>query len=415
MKKTLINNNYVKLISATFITRFGDAVESIALSWLVYVMTGSKLLMGTLFAVSMIPNLITLPFAGVLADTYDKKKITVISDFARGISVSVMAFFYYFNILEVWHLFMFVIINSFFESFANPARGSMLPSIIKKDEYVKGSAYLTTSTTLGELIGVSVAGILIATIGAWGAILVDGITFFLSAVIILIIKYKDRNESQEKFSAKNISKSFVLIKGGFKYVVKSRILFSLVLLSAFINFSFVPFNVLRPVYVDEILHMGANGMSYLGMAILVGMLIGGVIYGKIGHKLHPIKVLAVCLSIVSLNNALMGTVEIFEFTLINALIYAMIVSFFIGFFIAVIQSSLRAMIMKTTAPEMMGRLSSILAVIALCAMPIGGALVGFVGDYIRVTNLFIIMGVCGFVVSVLFGVTNRKSEIEANS
>jgi DHA3 family macrolide efflux protein-like MFS transporter len=69
------NPNYLKLILATFITRFGDSLDSIALSWLVYIITGSKLLMGTLFAVSFLPNIIILPFAGVLADILSKKSL----------------------------------------------------------------------------------------------------------------------------------------------------------------------------------------------------------------------------------------------------------------------------------------------------------------------------------------------------
>ena len=64
-KKIFKNGNYTKLVLATLITRFGDAVDSIALSWMVYIMTGSEVLMGTLFMVSILPYVIILPFSGL--------------------------------------------------------------------------------------------------------------------------------------------------------------------------------------------------------------------------------------------------------------------------------------------------------------------------------------------------------------
>ena len=171
--KAIINKNYTKLLTGVFITRFGDSIDSIAFSWLVYIMTGSRVLMGSIFAISILPNIIVLPFGGVIADTFNKKTIAIIGDVLRGISVATLAIFYYFNILEVWHLFVFVSINSLFESFANPARGSMLQSLVEPEDYMKGSSWLGTSSQFGALIGLSVASVLIALVGIWGTILID--------------------------------------------------------------------------------------------------------------------------------------------------------------------------------------------------------------------------------------------------
>lgn len=408
-KLSIINKNYTKLLIATFITRFGDAVDSIAFSWLVYVLTGSKLLMGTIFAVSVIPNIIILPFAGVLADLFNKKVITVISDFARGFSVVGLATLYYFNILEVWHIFLFVILNSLFESFATPARGAMLPSLINEEEYVSGGSYLQSASTLGEIIGLSLAGVFIAVFNIWGTILIDAMTFFISGFIIIFIRYMDKRDeiTSEKQTIKDC---FKLIYEGIDYLRSRKMLLVLLLLGAFINFSLVPFNVLRPVYVVEVLNLGVEGLSYLGLALLFGMMVGGIIVGKFGKGINPIRAIGFGLAMVAFNYALLGAIEFFHFSTVFSLIYVIVVSFFFGFFLPVVQAPIRAVIMKTTASEMIGRLSSIMGLISLCAIPLGGTLVGIIGDNVSVSVLFISMGVVGVLISSAFGIKYRNKE-----
>ncbi len=405
--KAIINRNYTKLITGVFITRFGDSIDSIAFSWLVYVMTGSRVLMGSIFAISILPNIIVLPFGGVIADVFNKKKIAIFGDVLRGISVAALALFYYFNILEVWHLFMFVTLNSLFESFANPAKNSILPSIIDSEDYVKGSSWLGTSSQFGTLIGLSVASVLIALVGIWGTILIDAMTFFISVVIFMTIQFKDRREEVKE--KPNFKKYFILIGEGAKYLWTKKILLGFLLLAAYINFAFVPYNVLRPIYVVEVLGLGVEGLSYLGMSMMIGMIVGGYIMGVKGKHLNPVTGVGLGLSLMGIMYMLLGVPGYTTFNLTTNTIYALIVTFLFGGFIPVVNAPIQAVIMKTTAPEMIGRLSSIMGVIALCAMPLGGVFVSIIGDSISVSLLFIIMGISAFSLASLFWMKNRKA------
>lgn len=412
MKSKLFKNkNYVKLMGATIVTRFGDAVDSIALSWMVYVLTGSTVLMGLLFAISFIPNIVGLPFAGVLADIASKKKITVIGDLGRGISVSIMAVMYYFDVLEVWHLFIFIIINSLFEAFATPSRTSMVQEILKEDEYVSGSSYLSSASTFGELVGISLAGVFIAVIGIWGAILIDGITFFVSAIMVKCIHIKEIKALKDGDKV-NIRNFLGMIKDGFLYVKSQKTILSIILLGAFLNFSFVPFNVLRPVYVDVVLNSGAEGLSYTGIGLLIGIMIGGIIVGKIGEKLNPIITISIALALMGLNYALLGLPGVVEFEILSPMIYAIVISFFFGFFLPFAQAPIRGLILRNTESDKIGRISSIMGIMTLSAMPIGGAVVGFVGKFLPVYSLFIYMGLAGLIVSLAFGLKNYSKATE---
>jgi DHA3 family macrolide efflux protein-like MFS transporter len=407
--KTIISKDYTKLLTATFITRFGDSIDSIAFSWMVYVMTGSRVLMGTIFAISIIPNILVLPFGGVVADVFNKKVITVLGDILRGVSVAILAIFYLLNILEVWHLFVFVSINSLFESFANPARGSMLPNIIEKEDYVKGTSWIGTASNFGSLIGLSVAGILIAVVGIWATILIDAFTFLFSGLLISLIKFKDRREAvAEKPKIKDY---FVLIGEGISYLKTKRILISLLLLAAFLNFALVPLNVLRPVYVAEVLNLGVEGLSYLGMAVMIGMVVGGYIIGAKGKNINTITGIGVGLLLLGFTYMLMGIPGYTNFSSNTNLMFVIVISFFFGFSVPLVNAPMQAAIMKTTAPEMLGRLSSIMGVVALCAMPLGGVVVSLIGDSISVSLLFIVMGLSGVLLSSIFWISNRNKQL----
>ncbi len=406
--KTIINKNYTKVLIATFITRFGDYIDSIAFSWMVYVMTGSRVLMGTIFAISIIPNIIILPFAGVIADKYNKKIITVLGDLLRSLAVAVLAVLYFLNVLEVWHIFLFVSINSTFESFADPARGSILPNIIEEDDYVKGSSWLGTARNIGALVGLSIAGILIAVIGIWGTILVDAFTFLFSGLLILSMNFKDKRE--EVTQKPKIKDYFILIREGFAYLKTKQILVALLLLASFLNFTMVPYNVLRPVYVNEVLSLGVEGLSYLGVSLLVGMIIGGYFMGKKGKNINSITAIGCGLSLQGLMYMLLGVPAYTNFTNMTNLIMIIIVSLLFGVSVPIVSAPISATIMKVTAPEMRGRLGSIIGIVVLCTMPLGGFVVSLIGDSISVSLLFIIMGLSGFLVSLTFWVKNRNNQ-----
>jgi len=410
MKYKVINKEFTKLLGATFITRFGDSIDTIAFSWMVYIMTGSRVLMGSIFIVSVLPNLIILPFGGVLADAYNKKTITVLGDVFRGFTVAALALLYAIDLLAVWHLFVFAIINSILESFANPARGSMMQSLIQSDEYVKGASYQNSVSQFGTLVGLAVAGVLISVIDIWGTILVDGITFFISAILIYSMKFTDlRNNTLD---VKTVRKFLNPIIEGFKYMKSKRLLFIVILLASFINFAFVPYNVLRPIYVSEVLNIGVQGLSYMGMAIFLGMIVGGLWMGKKGTKIKPINAISFGMVMMGLMYILLGVVEYLLLPFTFQIAYAIVVTFLLGFFLPIINAPISAIVMKTTAPEMIGRLSSIMGVLALCAMPLGGALVSFIGDRLSVTILFIIMGLSASLVSSLFWLGNHHTSLE---
>ncbi|MDF2533650.1 MAG: hypothetical protein K0Q65_3231 [Clostridia bacterium] len=173
--------NFLKVWFGRTISRFGDALDGIAFMWLMYKLTGSTLLMGTVMAVSAIPSLFGMA-AGVLVDRMDKKKVMIWMDLMRGVSTSSITVLYMVGGLAVWHLYAFAFFNSICEVFSHPARSSAMQVLVRKEHYLASNSISQASGAAAEILGMGVAA---AIIGLWGvgvAILIDAITFIIAAM-----------------------------------------------------------------------------------------------------------------------------------------------------------------------------------------------------------------------------------------
>lgn len=104
MLKLLKNKNILMLWGSRAFSRFGDALETLALLYLVYDLTGSGLAMGSLMLFSTLPNAIVSPFAGVIADKYNKKKIMFWAEMSRTLCILLIPILMYTKLITFWHI-----------------------------------------------------------------------------------------------------------------------------------------------------------------------------------------------------------------------------------------------------------------------------------------------------------------------
>lgn len=388
---------YFQLLSANVISRFGDSIDMIAYSWMVYQLTGSELLLGTIFMVNAIPNIIFGPFVGVLVDHLSKRKLIVVGDILRGLIVSLTAILFFYNLLEVYHLFIFTFCISTVETFVNPSKTSIFSLILKDDEYLKGSSISQAANSVAALIGAGAAGILIATIGISGTILVDGATFFTSSIIFLFLKFKDV-KSEEKLNLQNYLVDF---KEGFKFIKSKKIIFISILLIASLNLFLSPVSVLMPVYVKKVLDKGAMGLSYISIALSVGTIIGGIIISIIDKKLKKSIMIVSGNVWFSLMIILLSIPAFNIISFIDPIFIAILAFFFIGFSTIFMTAPLQTYILQNTPKEIIGRVFAILSMFSLSMLPIGGAITGVIASMVPLGILYFTLGCIILVISFL--------------
>ncbi|MTI47506.1 MAG: MFS transporter [Firmicutes bacterium] len=382
--------SYLVVLMANFISRFGDSVDSIAYSWMVYAMTGSKVLLGSIFAVNAIPNIVFGPFTGVLVDYFSKKKLIIIGDIGRGIIVSIVGVMFLFNWLEPWHLFVFTFITSTFESIVNPSKTSLLPILLPKELYTNASSFSDSLLSMAQLFGYGISGFLIGTIGITGALIVDGITFFASCILIAQINIKSiKKNKKEKFDIKTY---FNNLKKGFKFVIGENIIVVGIVLFALTNLFLTPISVLSVAYIRDVLFAGPKVFGLVSIALPAGMIMGGLVFAQIGYKFKKSSSIIGGLVIMGMSYSVLGLIGFVNIPLISPVIIAFIVFLMFGIVMPAITAPLKTHVFTNTPKEMLGRVIGVLSMVTTSAMPLGGAISGALSEKMSIQSLYLTMG-----------------------
>lgn len=280
--RSLLNEKeYLKLLISKLISRFGDSIDTIAYSWMVYKLTGSALLITTLFAVNAVPNLIFGMISGVVSNYFKKKNIILICDLGRGAVALVTAILFISGNLQVWYLYIFTFLNSTFESFRSPAAGVLYSHTISKKKVSFAKSLDGTLSKTVEIVGFGAAGILIAVVGIGGVIIIDAVTFFLCALIILTIKITDEYIKKEKLSAKGYVDD---LREGFAYMKDEKLVMHVAVFATIFNLFVVPINSLQAIYIGDVLMGDSYVLSIFSISILAGVLLGGVCVPYLKNK-----------------------------------------------------------------------------------------------------------------------------------
>lgn len=407
MKKLSIRKypELIKIWTADTISVFGDSIDSIAFMWLAYKLTGSSALMGMVMIFNMIPNILFGSFFGVIVDRFSKKPIAICSQLARGILVSLIAFLYFMNILEVWHLMAITFLISTFETLGSPANIVMYTKLVEdKRDMMELQGASSSLLQVSRLLGLASAGIIIGTFGISMGIFIDALTFFLSGMIYYFVKLPLEKKNMEK---EVIKKSFFDdYKEGIKLIGTNRIILFILQLGLAVNFIVSPFNLLITLYSDRILKLGVKGISMINISLMFGMLIGSIFITAISKKIELKEVITGSLIFVSVSLFIIGK---FPF-----LVSVLIGSFLLGISISGLNTSIGTMISTMVDMKFLGRVSSVMNSILLASTPISTGLIGFLGEKIKVLHIFLAMSFCIFVIVVGIGRSKVLSSNKAD-
>lgn len=376
------------------VSRFGDAIDSIAFMWMIYKLTGSFIMMGTIMAVNALPSLIFGLMAGVLVDRMSKRKAMIVTDLLRFAATAFIAFLFMTDNLQVYYLYVFTFFNSACEVFAHPARASAMQLLVRKEHYLPANSLREASSSAAQIIGMGLAA---AILGLWGigtAILVDALTFLFSAITAIVARIEENLKAvKEPISPVVI---FRELKEGMSLIRESTVLTVAVVLACLANLLLTPYNILIPAYSDKILLAGAKGYSFIEMAFTTGIIIGAVLLGQIGSRFRKSILILSGFAVLGLGIGALG--------FIGNLYIAVLVCGFTGIFLPFINTSAITIVQEITPNEKMGRISSILGTLCMLGMPLGYAISGFIASGLEIQTTFMIMGLLIFimVIPVLF-------------
>lgn len=292
-KTVLKQREYMKLLGADVVNRFGDAVDLLAFEWIVYTLTESAAWSSVIFGMNILPTVLLQPIAGTFAERMDKRKLMVLADLLRGFLVTGFAALYFTENLNPWLMLGFTMALSSAEAFRVPAGFAALPKLIDMKYYHFARSLNMMLSTGMQMAGMGLAGVLIGTMGAEAAMGIDAATFFISAFLVSRLNFKpcggenqtDKNKKKDggdkKILYRNFWKDF---KGGLEYLKNTKTIFNLCLMAVAANAVLTPASALQSPLIIGTLGEGSRLLSVLGIVSALGSVAGGAVYPYLSEK-----------------------------------------------------------------------------------------------------------------------------------
>jgi MFS family permease len=395
--KILLRNNhqYLKLIFANIINRFGDSVDMIAFSWLTYEVTKSASWAAIIVGVNLMVSIIFQPIVGGYVEGKNKKKIIVRSDAIRFILISALVILYSNNFVDTKILVIFTVFISFIETFRIPAGVSIIPMLLAEEDYDEGISLNNGVSKVSELIGLFLTGVLIARVGAIGAIFIDGVTFLISAIVIYTIQYQDTTKRNA-----DSSNYFLIMQDGFNFLIKHSQLLLICIICALINAIVVPFDSLQAVYTNLYFEGNAYIMSAISVAIAIGMVIGSFSYKRVIKDKNP-KNRTVILSIggtaIGIFYLGMSLASSLYFQLYIRILIAVLLSFLVGIFLAYLNAYVQVFFIQNVHRDYLARIAAISTTITIIGSPVSAFLTAGLAKIMSCRTIFLITGIISII------------------
>ncbi len=264
-----LGKNFWLFVVGRFVSRFGWAVQDVAIPLYVLDKTHSGSMMAIFVLAEMLPFAI-LPLAGVISDRYNRKNMMVAFDLGRGaILISVVAL----GFLSVMQLLWITIILAFMGAFFSAATNAMFPELVPESELERANSMASTFNIVAMLIGPAFGGLLYGVGGIMLPVLINGLSFFGSGIFEIAIKYKAK--------IKKITKASEMIKDlkdGLRFLKNSKYLVTLIGFAVFLNALGQPFaSVLLPYSIREVLKFSSMQFGLLESAFMGGAIAGNLL------------------------------------------------------------------------------------------------------------------------------------------
>lgn len=260
------NKNFFLLWQGQLVSQVGSKVYLIALAWYFVSVLDDNHAFITIMLISSLPGLLFGLLIGPFIDRWNKKYILVISDLISGIIVLLVALLIWFKVDNPLPIYASVFILNISVIFFNPAVTSIIPSLVRKEQIQEGISLNTMVQFIAQFIGCALGGLLVAFLGIFATILLNAISYILSAFSEMFIKYK------YQLSPVKLN-HFHELSEGFRYVLKNPLIFRPMLIFSLLNIFAVPIVVFIPILVDDYFRLSSVYYGFAESGIPVGAIV----------------------------------------------------------------------------------------------------------------------------------------------
>jgi MFS family permease len=278
-RRLLANPGYMRVFGAGLASIAGSSIAGICLVWIVWIDTGSPLDIGLLGTAWLVAAISFSVFGGTLVDRYDRRRLMVLSDWARAAAVTAV-------VLELWwagfNLPVLLAANFVVGAFTtvfNPAEQAVVPSLVAAELVADANGLVRSTRSALMFVGASVGGILIVTAGPLAGVGVNALTFALSALLLTGLRVGSPRRAAE--GAGGARAYFADVSAGFRWLYQAKGFFQLTLSATFFNFCYNLIGTFLVVYAAVVLHGSALVFAGILAAEVAGTGVGSLLPGRV--------------------------------------------------------------------------------------------------------------------------------------
>jgi MFS family permease len=387
--RALQYRNFRLYFSGQAISLIGTWMQRMAVSWLVYSITHSALMLGVVGFAGQIPVLLLSPYAGAFSDRHSRYKILLTTQIASMIQAGlltalVMAGFY--NIPAI--IFLSVLLGVI-NAFDTPSRQSLMILLVENKKDLPNAIALNSSmVTLARLIGPAMAGILLSSFGEGVCFLINFLSFIAVIVSLLLMRLKKHERMKAN---ENIWEG---LAQGYSYLKHNRTIRDVILLMALTSFFVMPYSTLLPVYAKDVFKGNVTTFSWFNSLSGLGALLGAIYMAILKPGKNLLRIIIFACSMFAINLIL--------FSIIHNLFLALL-------FIMLAESGMLSQIaasntyIQTNVEERMrGRVISYYVMAFQGMQPIGSLLIGLMAHHISAPYTVLSEGIIGLITTLCF-------------
>jgi MFS family permease len=366
----LKHRNFRLFFVGQLVSLTGTWMQATAQGWLVYQLTGSKVLLGTVAAVGTLPMLLLSLWGGSVADRHSKRTVIIITQIGMMLTAFVFAALVGSGHIQPWHILVLAALGGVAMAFDMPARQAFMVEMTST-EHLMNAVSLNSSIVNGaRVIGPAVAGWLMAGVGITWCFILNGVSFIAVIVGLMMMRLPKFIPPTKPHSAGRH------ILEGFKYVAGHRRVRILLLLFGVVGVFGWSYAVLLPAYATDILHVGESGYGGLLSANGFGALLGALTVATWGSRVRPRLLILGGLWLFSAMLLLLAVVRWYPLVLLCLAVggWGMLLYF----------STTNTLIQSNVSNAMRGRVMGIWALVFGGMMPLGGLESGFLSHAVGV-------------------------------
>jgi MFS transporter, DHA3 family, macrolide efflux protein len=411
-KKKVINKDFMLYLVGRMVSDTGTSIQMMIMPLYIIDIGGTAATIGYFSFLSFLPTLFIYPFAGVIGDRINRKKIMIVTDIISAVTIIFLAVLAYLDMIQISILIVAQVIIVLMNGMFEPATRGMLPKLVDKAEATRSNAMVSSMRTASIMIGPVIGAALYAKFGINMVFLINGFSFLLSAVSEMMIKYKHTQGNSES----GIVGIFQDLLEGLKFIQSNKTI-RLLCIFYLVNYMMVQpvFSVIFPLLFKTNLKFSDIQYGYIQMIIIFGGLLGSIFVGILFAKDEKLKnslvwgtrfvSVAMILNVVLIfprTISMLGNDTFVYFVLLAGVLF--LISISSTFIIIPVQ----AYIQKETPIQYMSRVFSMIGLMSRGGIPLGALIYGFTLEKTTLHSTMVFATLLTILVSIIIVVSMLK-------